>query len=71
MIDMTEEYKQAMEIARSWQYQNVDSVIELAENEGIEITQETMARLSFEAKKRMNKKFDAIFGSDATGVRLF
>jgi len=71
MIDMTKEYSEAMKIARSWQYQNVDSVIELAENEGLQINQETMNCLCKQAKQRMNKKFDYLFGVNASGVRLF
>jgi hypothetical protein len=71
MIDMTENYKEAMDIVKSWTAPKVDSVIELAETENITITDEMMERLSSEAKARMNKKFDAVFGVNATGVRLF
>jgi hypothetical protein len=71
MLDMTENYKEAMDIVKSWTAPNIDSVIELAENEEIAITQKTMDLICNDIKKKRQAKFDSVFGINATGIRLF
>lgn len=71
MLDNTKEFQIALDTVRSWSNQSIDSAIDIAERDNVEITHETMARLANDAKARMNKKFNDIFGVNANGVRLF